>query len=186
MKLHEKELIKFRKNQNIAPQSHKTNFVKCIVQQSHKPCFAKYIVHNFSSYELSDAEITALSYGLDTHIPTNTNSDTIATEYELFFQNLLRDISKIPKCELSKIKTKLRYTCKKYSKVKVLHRHRKIILELSKNESIVILKPDKGRKVVVMNKHKYIEKCMTLLTTKQFKEVDSMLQIHLNQKYRNH
>ena len=71
LKHHEKKLIKFRKNQNIAPQSHKPSFAKCIV-------------HNFSSYDLSDAEIAALSYGLDTHIPINTNSNTIATEFELF------------------------------------------------------------------------------------------------------
>ena len=28
---HEKKSIKFRKNQNIAPQSHKPSFAKCIV-----------------------------------------------------------------------------------------------------------------------------------------------------------
>ena len=160
LKRHEKKLIKFRKNQDIVPENHKTSFAKCIV-------------HNFSSYHLSDAEIIALSYGLDTHIPTNTNSNTIATEFELFFQNLLRDISDIPESEISKIKTKLRNTCEKYSKVKVPYRHRKIVLELSKNKNIVILKQGKGRGVVVMDKHKYLEKCMSMLTTKPFKQVDS-------------
>ena len=65
---HEKKLIKFRKNQNITPQGHKPSFAKCIV-------------HNFSSYDLPDAEITALSYGLDTHIPADTSSNTFATEF---------------------------------------------------------------------------------------------------------
>ena len=111
--------------------------------------------------------MTALSYDLDTHIPANTNSNTSATKFELFFQNLLRDISIIPECELSKIKTKLRNACEKYSKVKVPYKHRKIVLELSKNENIVILKQDKGRGVVVIGKHKYIEKCMSFLTTIQ-------------------
>ena len=117
--------------------------------------------------------MTALSYDLDTHIPANTNSNTIATKFELFFQNLLRDISIIPECELSKIKTKLRNACEKYSKVKVPYKHRKIVLELSKNENIVILKQSNGRGVVVMGKRKYIEKCMSFLTTEQFKQVDS-------------
>ena len=160
LKRHEKKLIKFRKNQNIVPENHKTSFAKCIV-------------HNFSSYDLSDEEITALSYGLDTHIPTNTDNNTIATEFELFSQNVLIDILDIPESEISKIKTKLRNTCEKYSKVKVLYRHRKIVLELSKNKNIVILKQDKGRGVVVMDKHKYLEKCMSMLTTKHFKLVDS-------------
>ena len=84
----------------------------------------------------------------------------------------MRDNSNIPGCDLSKIKTKLRNTCEKYSKVKVLYKHRRIVLELSKNENIVILKQGKGRGVV-MDKYKYIEKCMSFLTTKQFKQVDS-------------
>ena len=111
MKRHEKKLIKFRKNQSKAPQIHKPSFAKCIV-------------HDFSSYHLSDAEITA-------------NSNTIVTEFEFFFQNLLRDISNIPECELSKVKAKLRNTCEKYSKVKVPYKHRKIVLKLSKNETII-------------------------------------------------
>ena len=73
----------------------------------------------------------------------------------------MRDISNIPECEeLSKIKTKLGNTCEKYYIVKVPYRHRKVILELSKNENIVILMQGKGRGIVVMGKHKYIEKCM--------------------------
>ena len=62
LKRHEKKLIKFHKNQNIAPQSQKYSVVK-------------YIIHNFPSCDLSDEEITGLSCGLDTHIPTNINSN---------------------------------------------------------------------------------------------------------------
>ena len=121
MKRHEKKLIKFRKNQSKAPQIHKPSFAKCIL-------------HDFPSYHLSDAEITA-------------NSNTIVTEFELFFQNLLRDISNIPECELSKVKTKLRNTCEKYSKVKVPYKHRKIVLKLSKNETIISGVSDGVRRV---------------------------------------
>ena len=97
---------------------------------------------------------------MNTHVPTDTNSNTIASEFELFFQNLLRDFSNIPESEVNKIKNKPRNTCEKYSKLKVPYRHRKIILELSKNENTIILKQGKGRGIVVMDKHKYIEKCM--------------------------
>ena len=91
----------------------------------------------------------------------------------------MRDISNIPKCELSKTKTKLRNTCEKYSKVKVSYRHRKIVWELSKDENIVTLKQYKGRGVVVMDKYKYIEKRISLLTTKQFKQVvTALVMIH--------
>ena len=61
----------------------------------------------------------ALAYGLDHHILTNINKHSIFTEFEQFFQNLLRDISNIPENEVSRIKTKLRNTCEKYCNVKV-------------------------------------------------------------------
>ena len=68
----------------------------------------KKTVHNFSSYNLTQEEIIALSYGLDHHVPTNTNKNSIVAEFELFFQNFLKDISKTPETEINKIKTKLR------------------------------------------------------------------------------
>ena len=92
---------------------------------------------------------------MDTHVPANTNSNTNATELELFFQNLLRNISNILESKLSTIKTKLRNTFEKYSKGKVSSKHRKIVLELSQNENIVILMQDKGRGVVVMDNNIY-------------------------------
>ena len=115
-------------------------------------------------YDLSDPEIAALSYGLGTRIPTNNNSNTITIEFELISRPYWPNVSNIPENELSKIKTKLENTCENYSKVKVPYRHRKIVSELSKNKNIVILKQGKLRTVVVMDRHKYIEKCMSLLT----------------------
>ena len=100
----------------------------------------KKIVHNFSSYNLSQEEINALSYGLDHHVPTNINKNSIVTEFELFFQNLLKGIPNMPETEISKIKTKLRNTCEKYCNIKVPYAKRKIISNLSKRDDIVILK----------------------------------------------
>ena len=42
----------------------------------------KHIVHNVSSYNLSQVEINALPCGLDHHIPTNINRNAITTESE--------------------------------------------------------------------------------------------------------
>ena len=126
------------------------------------------MVYNFSSYVLTEEEMIALVYGLDHHIPTNINKDAIFTESEQFFQNLLRDISHIPENELSRIKTKLRNTCEKYCNVKVPCKYKDIVSKLSKREDLVILKQDKGRGVVLMDRHKSSVKCLTLLSTKQF------------------
>ena len=128
----------------------------------------KHMVYNFSSYVLTEEEMIALVYGLDHHIPTNINKDAIFTESEQFFQNLLRDISHIPENELSRIKTKLRNTCEKYCNVKVPYKYRDIVSKLSKREDIVILKQEKGKGVVLMDRHKYTDKCLALLSTKQF------------------
>ena len=65
----------------------------------------------------------------------------------------------MPETEISKIKTKLRNTCEKYCNIKVPYAQRKIISYLSKRDDIVILKQDKGRGVVIMDKTKYTEKC---------------------------
>ena len=80
----------------------------------------KHLVHNCSTYFLSNEQYILLSYGLDAHIPSRTNANMIYTELEVFYQGLLKDNGNIPETELQLIKTKLRNTCEKYTKVKVL------------------------------------------------------------------
>ena len=70
--------------------------------------FDKHIVHNHSTHSLSNEQYIALSYGLDTHIPSKTNVNMIYTEIEVFYQGLLKGIGNIPETELHLIKTKLR------------------------------------------------------------------------------
>ena len=74
----------------------------------------------------------------------------------------------MPETEISKIKTILCNTCEKYCNINVPYAQRKIISNLSKQDDIVILKEDKGRGVVIMDKTKYTEKCLIMLSTKQF------------------
>ena len=75
---------------------------------------------DYSSYVLSKDEKMQLPYGLENHIPTKFCRIAINTEFEQFYQRLLHDISHIPEEDLAHIKTKLRNTCQKYSKIKVL------------------------------------------------------------------
>ena len=130
------------------------------------------IVHNFSSYALSHEELNALSYGLDHHIPTKANKNVVSKEFEHFFQNLLKDISSIPESELAQIKTKLRNSCEKYCNVKVPKHQKNVINNLMKsNDIVIIIKQDKGRGVVIMDKNKYTEKGLTILSMKQFQKL---------------
>ena len=62
----------------------------------------------------------------------------------------------------------MRNTCEKYSEIKVPYKHRETIRNLSNNKNIVIMKQDKGRGVVIMDRNKYFDKCLTMLNSEQF------------------
>ena len=80
--------------------------------------FNKTIVLNCSTYSLSNEQYIELSFGLDTHTPSRNNANMIYTEFEVFFEGLLKDIGNILETELELIKTKLPNTCEKYTKNK--------------------------------------------------------------------
>ena len=120
----------------------------------------KSIVHKYSSYVISKDKEIALSYDLEKHIPTKTSRIVINTEFEEFCQRILHHISHIPEKDLVHIKTKLRNSREKYSKIRVPYKYRKIVETLSKNSRIVIMKQDKERGVVLMDRTVYLGKCL--------------------------
>ena len=109
-----KKLLKFRKHQQKSD-------IKSRVQVS------KNTIYNFSSYTLSDDEIMALNYGLDQHIPYTISYNSINTEFEVVYQNILRHISHIPEQNLANVKKKSRNTCEKYCKIKVPFKYKEVI-----------------------------------------------------------
>ena len=146
---HKKKVIKFR----IKQQKNRI---------SKDPEILKSTIQNCSSYELTTEGMNALAYGLDHHVPTKADRNTITTEFEQFFQNLLKDITHIPENKVGQIKTKLCNTCEKYCHVKVSNYQNKVINNLSEREDIIIMKQHKGRGVVIMDKTKYTDKCLPL------------------------
>ena len=138
------------RHQNKLSNLRKQEKAKTIESKIH---YIKKTVHNFSSYQLSTDEYTALSYGLDHHIPTRLNNNRIHTEFEQFYQGILKveqfyqgilkDISHLLENYLSSLKTKLRNACEKYSKIYVPYKYKKIIDQLSGNKDLCILKQDK-------------------------------------------
>ena len=73
-KRHKNKLFNLRKKQQMKQSSNE--------KINH---YIKKNVHNFSSYQLSDDELTALSYGLDHHIPNKLNCNRIHTKFEQFY-----------------------------------------------------------------------------------------------------
>ena len=48
---------------------------------------------------------------------------------------------------------------------KVLFKHRQVIKRLAENKNIMLLRQDKGKGVVIMDKGKYTKKCLDLLNS---------------------
>lgn len=64
------------------------------------------MTETISTYTLTKNEDEALMYELDQYIPLSTDKNTIETEFEYFYQNILNDISDIPSNKIDSIKTK--------------------------------------------------------------------------------
>ena len=68
----------------------------------------KEAIHNFLSYNLCKKE-HMLSYSLDHHIPRNvTRNEIKSNAFELFYQNIVRNVSNLPEHKIDRIQTKLR------------------------------------------------------------------------------
>ena len=89
----------------------------------------------------------------------------------------------MPENEISQVKTKQRNTCEKYCHVKVPYKQKKIISNLSNRKDVVILKQGKSRSVLIMDRSKYTDKCMSLLPSNHLKIFQMTLQNPWNQKY---
>ena len=56
----------------------------------------------------------------------------------------------------------------KYHNSKTANKYKQVIERLSKNNNVIIIKQDKGRGVIILDRTKYIDKCMSMVATKQF------------------
>ena len=108
---------------------------------------------------------------MDQHIPPNIARNAIETELEYFYQNILNDISNIPRHDLNNTKTSIS-TYKKYYNTRVPYKYQEVMKQLYMNKAIVIMKQGKGHGVVIMNQSKYFDKCLLILQSKQFTKLD--------------
>ena len=110
--------------------------------------------------------MSELPCGLDHHIPTKADRNTITAEFEQFLsESIKRYLTHSWTKKVGQRKTKLRNTCEKYFNVKISNYHKRVLSEL---EDISIMKLVKDRVVVIMDKTKYTKKCLILSPTMQF------------------
>ena len=126
--------------------------------------FTEKIIHNFLNYALSEEEKQALSYNLDGDIPVKLNENKIQIEFESFDYNIMQHTGHLRQNEQDKLKSKIRWTCENYYRIKISYQYKEIIKTFSNKKDIIILRQDKGRGVVVLNRTSYIEKCSNILT----------------------
>ena len=69
------------------------------------------------------------------------------------------------------MKTEFLGTFNKYSKIKVSEEAKKVIENLHKNSSLSILRQDKGRGVVILNRCDYVEKAESFLAGEEFEKL---------------
>ena len=69
------------------------------------------------------------------------------------------------------LKSKFLNCFRNLNKIKTPYEHAEIVKKLSKNKDICLLKQDKGRGIVIMDRNKYVEKCLSILETEKFEEI---------------
>ena len=133
------------------------------------------VVHNFSRYTLSDDEYRVLSYSLDHYVPGRDNGKRTQVEFEKFYQEILDQtghLAHLTEPEKIELKTKFMDTFSKFSKIKIPDEQRKILEKLYKNPDLVILRQDKGRGVVILDRSIYVDKSETFLNGPEFEKLD--------------
>ena len=126
---------------------------------------------------LTQDESEALKFGLSHSIvPPYISKTDIFASFESIFNSMtsrLRD-----KSNENKLKSDLSHLAHSYANLfklspKDIKTH-KILKNLHKKNNIVILKPDKGNGVVVLNRADYIEGILNIINdTYKFKELDN-------------
>lgn len=126
------------------------------------------VIHNFSSYKLTINQEKALSESLDQHIPSTNDSTQLQAQFETFYCKLTDNLSDISTDNNITLKTKLLDTYVKYNDIQPRYPFKNEMDNLRRNKSLTLIRQDKGRGVVILERNDYNEKCKRLLNTNQF------------------
>ena len=91
------------------------------------------------------------------------NESKIQTEFESFYYSI-QLTGRLRQNDQDQLKSKILRTCENYYRIKIPYQYEEIITKISNNKDI-ILKQDKGRGVVVLNRSSYIDAPTYMLVT---------------------
>jgi hypothetical protein len=130
---------------------------------------------NLSNYDLSETEKQALCFGLDFAVPPQRAKQVeIDAEFENLFQQL-NVFTPISNDDLASLRADLVKISKTYGRSQLgqsclLPCHIRALKQLKQNPDILLLRPDKGSGVIVMNTSSYLQKFDEILSdTSKFK-----------------
>ena len=138
------------------------------------------VIHNFSSYVLSDDEKSLLAKGLNFSVPPKKlNFADHMTPFELLYQNLKKgcDISRqkmdILKIDLRKVAYSSFNQYNFLRELNLSHPEYEALKKLSSCEDIVIHKSDKGNSVVIVNRTDYLQRMQEMVDdTSKFEKLN--------------
>ena len=151
--------------------------LKGLTKNSSVPFTHKDTVLNISSYNLSEEELDILKFGLTFAIkPPHLRKSQVFTTFELLHQDLKRHL--VDKNKANEVRSEIQHLATTYvnsfkPSLKDLKKL-KIPKRLKKNKDIIILRPDKGNGVVVLDKLAYNNAISDLLSDDtKFKKLQS-------------
>ena len=127
------------------------------------------VIFNLANIELTDIEKDVLCRGLNFGVPPRLSQEMIAAEFELCWQQLERTTGALEQRK-EECKATLAHLSHQYANTKIDRsgyplgkEHHQAINELRRNKDVVILRPDKGNGVVILNREDYVEKMDAIL-----------------------
>ena len=124
-----------------------------------------------SSYVLSDEEELALIFGLRHYVPVKCDNSLINTKFGHYFQNIKNTVPNNSNEKMLQLKTTLLSTFENCNSIKVPFKPRLVIRWLAENINTMLLRQDKGKGVVIIDKGKHTEKYLNLLNSNQFNKL---------------
>ena len=151
--------------------------LKNLTQNTVLPFFPTETVTNLSSHHLTSEQLEILKHGLSHSIcpPTISRTDVFSC-FELINRTMVRNL--IDRKQKGKLVADLSHLAHSYvsshqPSAADLRKFR-ILKELRKNKDIVILKPDKGNGIVVMDRNAYEHGIFSIVSdTSKFKAIDN-------------
>ena len=123
-------------------------------------------IHNLSTITLTTEELDVLKYGLKHPIhPLHVNKTDVLTTFEFILKTMTKDLKH--EKQSGELKAKLSNsanTCvNNYRPSKYAMKKHRILKRLYKNNNIVILRPQKGDGVVIIDRKVYIQKIFEII-----------------------